>query len=171
MELQISSKKGVPVQPDMIGLFFEDINYAADGGLYAEMLENRAFEFVDCYGTVGDYYTKPDPGYGWETEAALQDAGREKSVAAGQMEYVSGSPVNRANPHYLRFTAKKAGQGFSNQAYDGIYLEQGKSYRVSFYARAAQYPAGDFAVSIEKDGRVFAKAEVSCIHALSLIHI
>lgn len=166
MELQISSKKGVPVQPDMIGLFFEDINYAADGGLYAEMLENRAFEFVDCYGTVGDYYTKPDPGYGWETEAALQDAGREKSVAAGQMEYVSGSPVNRANPHYLRFTAKKAGQGFSNQAYDGIYLEQGKSYRVSFYARAAQYPAGDFAVSIEKDGRVFAKAEVSCIHAL-----
>ena len=30
------------------------------GGLYAEMLENRAFEFVDCYGTVGDYYTKPD---------------------------------------------------------------------------------------------------------------
>ena len=53
MELRLSSKKGATIQQDMIGLFFEDINYAADGGLYAEMLENRAFEFVDCYGTVG----------------------------------------------------------------------------------------------------------------------
>ena len=51
MELFISDKKGVPIQEGMIGLFFEDINYAADGGLYAEMIENRSFEFLDCYGT------------------------------------------------------------------------------------------------------------------------
>ena len=57
MKLHISDKKGVPIQEGMIGLFFEDINYAADGGLYAEMIENRSFEFQDCYGTVGDYYT------------------------------------------------------------------------------------------------------------------
>lgn len=167
MKLRLSSKKGVPVQPDMIGLFFEDINYAADGGLYAEMLENRAFEFVDCYGTVGDYYTKPAPGYGWEAVSDLEE-GQDRADGnrvIGQMEYVSGSPVNRVNPHYLRFTAGKAGQGFANKAYDGVYLEQGRSYRVSFYARAAQYPAGDFIVSAEKDGEIFAKAEVSCIHA------
>ena len=64
MKLQISNCKKAAVQDGMIGLFFEDINYAADGGLYAEMIENRSFSFVDCYGDVGDYYTKPAWGYG-----------------------------------------------------------------------------------------------------------
>ena len=54
MKLQISNCKKAAVQDGMIGLFFEDINYAADGGLYAEMIENRSFSFVDCYGDVGD---------------------------------------------------------------------------------------------------------------------
>lgn len=56
MKLQISNCKKAAVQDGMIGLFFEDINYAADGGLYAEMIENRSFSFVDCYGDVGDLY-------------------------------------------------------------------------------------------------------------------
>ena len=93
MELFISDKKGVPIREGMIGLFFEDINYAADGGLYAEMIENRSFEFLDCYGTVGDYYTKLDSGYGWSAT---------KEHGEGRMEYVMGSPVDRTNPHYLR---------------------------------------------------------------------
>lgn len=155
MRLNISGKKGVPVADGMIGLFFEDINYAADGGLYAELIENRSFEFVDCYGDKGDYYTKPDFGYGWE---ATKDCGE------GIMEYVSGSPVDRANPHYLRFTAKAAGQGFSNKAYRGLFLEKGKEYKVSFYARMASCQ-GDLKVSVQKDGRCYAEAAVSCIHA------
>ena len=85
----------------MIGLFFEDINYAADGGLYAEMIENRSFSFVDCYGDVGDYYTKPAWGYGWNAT---------KECGEGRMEYVTGSPISRVNPWYLRFTAQDAGQ-------------------------------------------------------------
>ena len=40
-----TQKLGAPVQPTMYGIFFEDINYAADGGLYAEMVKNRSFEF------------------------------------------------------------------------------------------------------------------------------
>ena len=115
----------------MVGLFFEDINYAADGGLYAEMIENRSFEFVDCYGTVGDYYTKPDPGYGW---SATQEHG------TGRMEYVSGSPLDRVNPHYLRFTADHAGQGFANKAYDGVTLKKGESYHAVFYAPLCPLP-------------------------------
>lgn len=154
MRLQISDQKGVPVADGMIGLFFEDINYAADGGLYAELIENRSFEFVDCYGDKGDYYTKADYGYGW---AATKECGE------GRMEYVSGSPLGRANPHYLRFTATAAGQGFSNQAYRGLYLEKDKEYRVSFYARMASY-AGDLKVSVQKDGQCYGEARVSCIH-------
>lgn len=155
MVLNISGKKGVPVADGMIGLFFEDINYAADGGLYAELIENRSFEFVDCYGDKGDYYTKPDWGYGW---AAIEKSGR------GRMEYVSGSPVDRVNPHYLRFTASAAGQGFSNQAYRGLYLKKDQEYKVSFYARMASY-SGDLRVSVQKDGKCCAQASISCIHA------
>ena len=79
------------------------------------------------------------------------------------MEYVTGSPISRVNPWYLRFTAQDAGQGFWNKAYDGIYLEKGKTYTVRFYARAAQYPEGDITVQVTKDGRICAQAEVSCI--------
>jgi len=140
MQLIISNQKAAPIQEGMIGLFFEDINYAADGGLYAEMLENRSFEFVDCSGTVGDYYTVQDCGYGWYP---TEDCGVAK------MEYVMGSPVHRNNPHYLRVTADTAGQGFWNKAYDGVYLEKDKQYKVSFYARMVDYQS-DLTISVRK---------------------
>ena len=45
-EMVIQTRKlGAEIQPTMYGLFFEDINYAADGGLYAELVKNRSFEF------------------------------------------------------------------------------------------------------------------------------
>lgn len=154
MKLQVSDERGVAVAEKMIGLFFEDINYAADGGLYAELIENRAFEFLDCYGKMGDYYTRQDSGYGW---SATADHGE------GRMEYVMGSPVHRNNPHYLRFTASESGQGFSNKAYRGLFLEKGKEYKVSFYARTVSY-AGDFTICVEKDGKCYVTQDVSCIH-------
>ena len=97
MKITISQRKRADIMPDMMGLFFEDINYAADGGLYAEMLENRAFEFVDCYGDKADYYTEFDGLYGWECYP------KEKNA---RMRCVMGSPVAEENPHYLRFTAE-----------------------------------------------------------------
>lgn len=105
------------------GTVFEDINYAADGGLYAEMLENRAFEFVDCYGDKADYYTEFDGLYGWECYP------KEKNA---RMRCVMGSPVAEENPHYLRFTAEESQAGFKNQAYDGIVLKRMRSMRYRF---------------------------------------
>lgn len=154
-KLTISDKRGVTIHEGMIGLFFEDINYAADGGLYAEMIENRSFEFFDCYGDKGDYYVKQDCGYGWRPADGAD-------CVSSKMEYVMGSPVNRNNPHYLRFTAKLPGQGFCNKAYDGIFLEKGKAYRISFYARAASYQ-GDIRIAIRKDGQLLAGTSVTCI--------
>ena len=46
MKLTVSQKKTTPISKDLIGVFFEDINYGADGGIYAELIENRNFEFV-----------------------------------------------------------------------------------------------------------------------------
>lgn len=53
MKIQITDKPGVSISKGMIGLFFEDINYGLDGGLHAEMLENRSFEFMKAQGDRG----------------------------------------------------------------------------------------------------------------------
>lgn len=147
MNLRISGKKKAAIREGMIGLFFEDINYAADGGIYAEMIENRSFEFLDCYGKKGDYYTRYDGGFAWQAERT------------GQMEFVSGSPLCEENPHYLRFTAKEAGDGFSNAAYTGICMKKGMEYRVRFYARCASYE-GSFRIFVQKGEETFAGAAI-----------
>lgn len=122
-DITIHTKIKAPISKEMTGLFFEDINYAIDGGLYAELFENRAFEFVKASGHTGDYYTEPDGLYGWN------------AVNSGELRIVSGSPVALENPHYLRFTAKAAGDGFTNKAYDGIFAKSGEGLTLSFYAR------------------------------------
>ncbi|MCI6537461.1 alpha-L-arabinofuranosidase C-terminal domain-containing protein [uncultured Eubacterium sp.] len=154
--MRIGKEKGVPISPELIGLFFEDINFAADGGLYAEMLENRSFEAREAYGNPGRFYAVDDPGYAWEPAC---QTGEEAPL----MQYVTGTPVSEANPHYLRFTAKAAGQGFANKAYDGIRLEKEHTYRVSFYARCVAYDGTGFQIKIRKDGQIFARTEVNAV--------
>ena len=65
MKIKIGTGKKARLQEGMIGLFFEDINYAADGGLYAELLENRSFEFLKATGDAMDYQVEYDGSYGW----------------------------------------------------------------------------------------------------------
>ena len=93
MKLRIGDEKKARIEEGMIGLFFEDINYAADGGLYAELLENRCFEFVKASGDAGDYQTEYDGGYGWD----IYPEG-----AGGRARCVTGSPHSEENPHYMR---------------------------------------------------------------------
>lgn len=151
MEIKISNQKGVEIKQDMIGLFFEDINYAADGGLYAEMLENRGFEFLEAFGDAKDYYVKYDGEYAWSAYPNTQ---------AVQMQAVTGSPHTESNPHYMRIKTKDAGAGIVNQAYDGIYLQKGEKYHVYFWARPVKVE-GDFIVKVEKEGKVYAKTQIN----------
>ena len=90
MKLTVSQKKTTPISKDLIGVFFEDINYGADGGIYAELIENRNFEFVDCYGDKGDYYTIFDGGYGWKAYPTEDSA---------CLQVVCGTPLSDENPH------------------------------------------------------------------------
>lgn len=137
--MKISRKIGESISPDMIGLFFEDINYAADGGLYAELIENRSFEAKEAFGTPSQFYAIDDNGYAWNPVSA--------SSKWPSMKYVTGTPVSSVNPHYLRFEASEPNQGFSNKAYDGIYLESGEKVNVTFYARCVRYK-GSVTVSV-----------------------
>lgn len=115
-ELVINTKKlGAEIQPTMYGLFFEDINYAADGGLYAELIKNRSFEFP------GNHLQ------GWKT--------------AGKVELKSeGGPFDR-NPHYLRLNGSGHGHkhtAIENEGFFGIGVKKGEKYRFTVWARTAK---------------------------------
>ncbi|MDE6541169.1 MAG: carbohydrate binding domain-containing protein [Muribaculaceae bacterium] len=106
-----ADRPGATVQPTMYGLFFEDINFAADGGLYAEMVKNRSFEF-------------PQSMMGWRT--------------FGNVELLdSGGPFER-NPHYVRLTPTTHAEkhtGIDNEGFFGMSLRGGADYRFSVWAR------------------------------------
>ena len=102
---------GASIQPTMWGIFFEDINFGADGGLYAEMVENRSFEF-------------PQPFMGWET--------------FGNVELRDDQPAFPRNPHYVRLCYaghKEKRTGLDNHGFFGIGLKEGMQYHFSVYAR------------------------------------
>src|SRR6185503_1490728 len=99
-------KPGPRINPAMWGIFFEDINLGADGGLYAELVKNRSFEF-------------PDPMMGWKTSTS-------KSASA---EIRTDIPFNGANPHYLRLRSGGGpATGVSNEGFRGIGVRAGESY-------------------------------------------
>ncbi|HYG21746.1 MAG TPA: alpha-L-arabinofuranosidase C-terminal domain-containing protein [Verrucomicrobiae bacterium] len=105
---------GKPVARTMHGLFFEDINYAADGGLYAELVQNRSFEHAN-------------PMYSWFEST--------KDGAKGRLTVESEMPLNANNPAFLRLHAARAGFGAANAGFDGIVIRDGDGYRFSVYAR------------------------------------
>jgi alpha-L-arabinofuranosidase len=119
-----ASQPGKPISSDLIGVFFEDLNYAADGGLYGELVQNRSFE----YGPV----EQPDwhPLKFWE----LQKRGGDGSVTVAEMR-----PIHENNPHYALLTVRTPGDGvgLANGGFDGIPLKAGETYEASFWTYQA----------------------------------
>ncbi len=142
MKLKISDQEEKKINNRMIGLFFEDINYGLDGGLHAEMLENRSFEFLEASGEDKVYITQFKGDYGWHTYPNHSTNSR--------MGIEDEHPLNEVNPHYLVFTTYENNQSFTNKAYDGVCMKPDIPYRVSFYAYAENYK-GDILISIIKD--------------------
>jgi len=106
-----ADKPGADINPAMWGIFFEDINFGADGGLYAELVKNRSFEF-------------PDPMMGWSKISP--------SLARGRLSIHDNNPSNAANPHYLRIDSEGlAPFGVSNEGFRGIGVRQGEAYNFS----------------------------------------
>lgn len=100
----------------LYGLFFEDLNHAADGGLYAEMVQNRSFEY--CETDRKDYHALT----AWERTGELE------------WEVQTGWPLHPDNPHYLHVEVQP-GSAVCNKGYNtGIFVEEGKCYDFSMYA-------------------------------------
>lgn len=108
-----NQKPEITVPSNMYGIFFEDINFAADGGLYAELIKNRSFDFTNS------------PLMGWVTYGKV-------------VVKTDDGPFPR-NPNYLRLnnSGLLTGTGIINEGFRGIGVEKDKTYNLSFYARNA----------------------------------
>lgn len=104
----------------LYGLFFEDINHAADGGLYAEMVQNRSFEY--CETDRKEYHALT----AWEKAGEIN------------WEVRTEQPLHSENPHYLHVEAQSGG-AVCNRGYNtGMFVEEGKGYDFSVYAKSAE---------------------------------
>ena len=116
---------GAQIPSTMYGIFFEDINFAADGGLYAELIKNRSFEFPN------------DPLQGWK--------------AFGRVAVRDDGPFERC-PHYLRLSDpghREKWTGVENEGFFGIGVRAGEKYRFSLWARVPD--GGDATLRIDLD--------------------
>ena len=123
-----ASGPGKPMSDRLYGIFYEDINHGADGGLYPEQVQNRSFEFNT---TDNDAYT------GLTAWTRVDRGG-----AAGTIAVASADPLNANNLNYLRLTTTAAGAGeddgiaIRNSGFNsGVHVEAGKRYDFSFWAR------------------------------------
>lgn len=151
------------MSPVLYGVFFEDINYAADGGLYAEMVQNRSFEYYPLRTprTDAERARSLVPLFAWETVAR---GGLKAKAETALLE-----PLHRHNPNYAvltvsgNATSQDSEAGIANRGYDeGMPVKGGSRYDVSLYARSLQGTPGPLRIRLEAaDGSVLAQATLA----------
>lgn len=137
-----ADKKGVDISPDMIGLFFEDINYSFDGGIYPEKVNNRSFEFFNVNKIdEDDIHTKKWTPIGEATFEAANEP---------------GFGMNDNNTYYLVLDIVNPGDGISNEGFQGVSINAGEKYDISMYIKGEK-ASENITVKVEKDGKVYAQ--------------
>lgn len=133
---------------DLFGLFFEDLNHAADGGLYGELIQNRSFEFN--FQDNRNY----NPLTAWELV--------ERGTSKARIHVENSRPISENNQNYLVLESTVAGEGagFRNVGYNtGIPLNEGEIYHFScFYRRESSASAEIFVLLESVDGRCLGQA-------------
>lgn len=138
-------RPGAAINPALWGIFFEDINFGADGGLYAELVKNRAFEF-------------PDPLMGWFKISP--------SLAVGEVSVRDDAPFHPANPHYLRVRSEAAAPfGVSNEGFRGMGLRAGEAYDFSARVRLVDGAPRVTVELVGHDGATLASARLDGLSA------
>ena len=124
------------ISEKLIGIFFEDISYAADGGLYAEMVQNRDFEYT------------PADHSGWNAFTAWQLASGKKA------DIVTSAPLSNQNPHALRIAADT----LYNEGWDGMLIKAGEKYDFSMFVKSSSDKS--FVVALVDGNRVLASERI-----------
>lgn len=120
VKLTVEANKPVAeVQPTMWGIFFEDINFAADGGIYAELVKNRSFEFLT-------------PMMGWKE--------LKTGNATGKILIENRGDAYINNPRFAHVTVDAANGGFglTNEGFRGMGVKEGEQYDFSILARNSE---------------------------------
>ena len=144
LEISVQSDRpGAEIRPEMWGVFFEDINFAADGGIYAELVKNRSFEFEL-------------PMTGWRTASSQNGSGR--------MVPNFYSPYRQSNPHFIRIYIDPATGSFvfTNEGFRGMGIRKDERYNFSVSARLSEN--SDIKMTAElitPSGEVIGKSELS----------
>jgi alpha-L-arabinofuranosidase len=140
---------GKRISPDLVGIFFEDLSFAADGGLYAELIQNRSFDYSDA-----DHV-------GWTPLTAWQLV--QRGGGQGLVAVETTQPLNTVNTSYAVLTVEKpgGGVGLQNEGFGGIAVKAGDRYDVSLFARQLAGSAGPLTVRLEsKSGALLAEARL-----------
>ncbi len=154
-----AQQRGPKVSPMLYGIFYEDINHAADGGIYAELIRNRSFEDGPRYGAPADMQ-------GWSTYAAAPS-----QLTARLIQPTKKTPLLNSVQHNALELDIKASTAMPvclvNEGYWGINAVQGRSYHLSFWAKAPKYKGTVKATLCSKDGsQIYAETVVSGFPAI-----
>ena len=135
--IEISADKSIAkISPSMWGIFFEDINFAADGGLYAEMIKNRSFEFAN-------------PLMGWKT------------TGKGKLLIVNQSATESNNPRYVKVGVDNQDFSLINEGFRGMGFKENAVYRFSVNAQLLSNSKPKIAIQlVAADGKVISEKEV-----------
>lgn len=143
--VRIDGSRSKPISDMLIGVFFEDINYAADGGIYAELVQNRDFEYNPAE-RRGDQ--------NWNATTAWSVSG-DADLAISDAD-----PIHPNNSHYARLAVRNQGAGLRNSGFDGIVLNEGDKYDFSIFARSPERKTGKMLVRlVGENGEVYGQAE------------
>ena len=133
-----ADQPGAKISPTMYGIFFEDINFGADGGLYAELVKNRSFEF-------------PNAMMAWSEV-------KQGSAVGCSVQTLDQDPFNAASPHYVRIQAGAAGYGILNEGFAGMGVRKDENYLFSAFGRDASGRTAVRAELVSSNGQVLAQA-------------
>jgi len=124
------------ISSDLFGIFFEDLNYSADGGLYAEMVQNRSFEY-----SPSDVDFKVNKNNSWHNLTAWDF--KKDNNALARLSIETASPIHPNNRHYIAIEVSSPGRdgcGLVNHGYDGINVCKGETYDFSAFLRTQEMP-------------------------------
>ncbi|MEY4431961.1 MAG: hypothetical protein RLZZ44_91 [Bacteroidota bacterium] len=140
-----ATKTITKIQPTMYGVFFEDINFAADGGLYAEMVKNRSFEFEI-------------PLMGWLQPNSNRHSLNEKSGIATTIKTLE----NKNNPSFCRVHINDAnGYSLINEGFRGMGIKKEANYHLSLLAAHAEGTIKKIVFQfIDKDNKVLGETSI-----------
>jgi alpha-L-arabinofuranosidase len=131
------AQKGIEISPTLYGIFYEDINYASDGGLYAELIRNRSFEFDT---------EKPEH---WKAEGA-------------NISLATEGLLNEKQGHALKVEAAQPNAGISNEGYWGINAVAGTQYKLSFWVKPLLGKTGTLKASLQsREGKMLGETLIT----------